>query len=83
MYYLVKWVEMDDIFNYYPCHKIFSEYNEARNFQIDKEEEFDNQENRLEELYNGKIISEIYIEEIQIQDTVSDKIIPTNSDSTC
>jgi hypothetical protein len=44
---------------------IFSDYNEARNYQIEKEEEFENQENRLDELYDGKIISEIYLEEIK------------------
>jgi hypothetical protein len=66
MKYIVKWVEMDDIFNYYPCIKIFSEYNEARNYQIEKEEEFDGQENKMEELYDGKIISEIYLEECNL-----------------
>ena len=66
MKYIVKWVEMDDIFNYYPCLKIFSEYNEARNYQIEKEEEFENQENRLDELYDGKIISEIYLDEVKL-----------------
>jgi hypothetical protein len=64
--FIVKWVEMYDIFNYYPCIKIFSEYHEARNYQIEKEEEFDGQENKMEELYDGKIISEIYLEEVKL-----------------
>jgi hypothetical protein len=66
MKYIVKWVEMDDIFNYYPCLKIFSEYDEARNYQIEKEEESEGQENKMDELYDGKIISEIYLEEIKL-----------------
>lgn len=64
MIYIVKWVEMDEIFNYYPCFNLFEQYDDARNFQIQKEEEIEQQQDRLEELFEGKIISEIYLEEI-------------------
>ena len=66
MKYIVKWVEMDEIFNYYPCVKIFVDYNEAKNFYVDKDEELNNQETKLEDLFEGKIISEIYLEEVEI-----------------
>ncbi len=63
--YIVKWVETDNIFNYYPCFKIFSEYNEAREFQAQKEAELELQNDKVEDLFEGKIISEIYIDEIK------------------
>ena len=72
---------MDDIFNYYPCIKIFSVYNEARNFQLEKEEELEQQQDKLEELYDGKIISEIYLEEIEIPEKVLSVSKSTDSDS--
>ena len=80
MNYIVKWVEMDDIFNYYPCLKIFSIYNDARNFQLEKEEEIEQQQDKLEELYDGKIISEIYLEEIAIPENVKTDSNLNNSD---
>lgn len=55
---------MDEIFNYFPCFNLFEQYEDANNFQIQKEEEIEQQQNRLEELFEGKIISEIYLEEI-------------------
>jgi len=81
MKWVVKWVEMDDIFNYYPCLKVFSIYNEAQNFQLEKEEELEQQQDKLEELYDGKIISEIYLEEIEIPEKVLSASKSTDSDS--
>lgn len=64
MIYIVKWVQMDEIHNYYPCFNLFEQYEDAKNFQIQKEEEIEQQQDRLEEIFEGKIISEIYLEEI-------------------
>jgi hypothetical protein len=69
-YYMVKWVSMDEIYNYYPCFQIFTDYIEARNFATDKEEESFNQIERPDELFEGKIVSEVYLEEFKIQDIV-------------
>lgn len=71
MLYIIKWVEMDEIYNYYPCLQIFSDENEARDFKSKKENELARQESRMEELFEGKIISEIYLEEIQIEGVVT------------
>ena len=62
--YIVKWVEMDEIFNYYPCVNIFSDYDKAREYQTEKEIELENQTDKLDNLFEGKIISEVYIEQI-------------------
>ncbi len=70
MLYIIKWIEMDEIYNYYPCLQLFSDINEARDFKSNKEDELANQESRMEELFDGKIISEIYLEEIQIEGVV-------------
>jgi len=63
MKYIVKWVEMDDIYNYYPRLRIFSDYNAARDFQGEKEE--DAESGKVDELYGGKIISDIFLEELK------------------
>jgi hypothetical protein len=63
--FIVKWVEMDDVFNYYPCIKIFSDYNDAWEFKAEKEDELEQQADKLDSLFEGKIISEIYIDEIK------------------
>lgn len=75
MIYIVKWVIMDDIFNYYPCFSLFKKYDDARNFQIQKEEEIEQQQDRLEEIFEGKIISEIYLEEILEFRIISNKTL--------
>lgn len=64
MIYIVKWVEMDEIFNYYPCFNLFEQFDDARNFQLLKEDEIELQQSRLDEIYEGKIVSDIYLEEI-------------------
>ena len=64
MEFIVKWIIIDEILNYSPCFKIFTDYNDARNFQVEKEEELATQENRLDEIFIGKIISEPILEEI-------------------
>ena len=81
MKWVVKHVEMNDVFDYYPCLQIFSVYNEARNYQLEKEEELEQQQDKLEELYDGKIISEIYLEEIEIPEKVLSVSKSTDSDS--
>lgn len=55
---------MDEIFNYYPCLKFFSNEIDARDFKLTKEDEIEQQQARLEELFEEKIISDIYLEEI-------------------
>lgn len=62
--FIVKWIEMDEIFNNYPCIKIFSDYDEAREFKAQKEDELEQQTDKLDDLFEGKIISEIYIDVI-------------------
>ena len=64
MKYIVKWVSLDDIFNYYPCHRIFSDYESAKRFQIEQEEISEQQQSKMEDLFADKIVSEIYLEEI-------------------
>ena len=63
--YIVKWVETDEVFNYYPCIKIFSDYDEAREFKAEKEAELEQQNDKFDSLLEGKIISEIYIDDIK------------------
>ena len=75
MLYILKWVEMDEIYNYYPCLQIFSDYNEARDFKNKKEDELADQESRMEELFEGKIISEIYIDEVPIESVVPNSVL--------
>jgi hypothetical protein len=64
--WIVKWVEMDCMLSYYPCLRIFGDYNKARNYQLEKEEEIEKQFEKIESLYDGKILSEIYLEEIRL-----------------
>jgi hypothetical protein len=52
--------------SYYPCLRIFGDYNKARNYQLEKEEEIEKQFEKIESLYDGKILSEIYLEEIRL-----------------
>ncbi|MCX6152771.1 MAG: hypothetical protein NT007_01290 [Candidatus Kapabacteria bacterium] len=64
--FIVKWVSMDEIHNYYPCQQIFTDYNSARSFRGEMDDELVLQELRTEELFEDKIMSEIYLEEIEI-----------------
>ena len=63
--YIVKWVETDEVFNYYPCIKIFSDYDEAREYKAEKEAELEQQNEKLDSIFEGKIISEIHIDVIE------------------
>ena len=63
--FIVKWVEMDDIFSYYPCTVIVNSYDEAMEIKSQKEDLLDAQ-SEDDEIYVGKIISEIYIDEISL-----------------
>ena len=63
--FIVKWVETDEVFNYYPCIKIFSDYNEAREYKAQKEDELEQQNDKFDSLLEGKIISEIHIDIIE------------------
>ena len=59
---VVKWVEMDEIFNYYPCVRIFTDYDKAREFKAVVEHD------KMDSSSEDKIVSEIFIEEIKIED---------------
>ena len=72
--WMVKWVSTDEIFNYYPCEKIFTDYDTARNLQSEMEEELEKQIDRVEDIFEGKILSEIFIEEIKFEDKLNHKI---------
>ncbi|MDT3740750.1 MAG: hypothetical protein RO257_14760 [Candidatus Kapabacteria bacterium] len=62
--FIVKWVEMDDVFSYYPKCKAVKTYEESRAIKSDKEEISESQHERNGDIFQGKIISEIYIDEI-------------------
>lgn len=62
--FIVKWVEMDDVFSYYPKCKVVKTYDEARVIKSEKEEISESQYERNGDIFQGKIISEIYIDEI-------------------
>ena len=64
--WVVKWVEMDDIFNYYPGVRIFSDYESARNYQYHVKADLERLIDKMECNYEGKIISEILIDEIEL-----------------
>ena len=58
--YVVSWVILDELLNLLPVFKIFINSSSADLFAETKLAEADAQEPRLEELYTGKIVSEIY-----------------------
>jgi hypothetical protein len=60
--WMIKWVEMNDCLEYYPMHKFFKDYYDAKDFQNEIDER------RGEELGidPGSIVSEVYIEEIKL-----------------
>lgn len=64
--WIVSWVVIDEIFNYYPCVRFAKNYEDAREIQSILEEEQAEQQDREDysELFFGKIVSEIYINEI-------------------
>ncbi|MBX3045199.1 MAG: hypothetical protein KIT33_10295 [Candidatus Kapabacteria bacterium] len=62
--FIVKWVEMDDVFSYYPQCKVVKTYEEARVIKSDMEEILESQYEQNGDIFSGKIISEIYIYEI-------------------
>jgi hypothetical protein len=65
--WIVKYVVFDEVYQYTPIALVFSDYESARIFKDEKEELLESQINQLEELYEDKIISEIFIEKIEIR----------------
>jgi len=63
--WVVKWVEKDDIFNYYPFIRIFADYDKAREFKAEVEHD------KMDCSSEDKIVSVIYIEEIKIDEEQS------------
>jgi len=64
--FCVKYVETDEIFNYYPCVRIFSEYDKARMFREKIETKLEEQAEKMDSIFEGKILSEVYLEEIEV-----------------
>jgi hypothetical protein len=64
--FIVKWVQMDDTFSYYPCCQFVKTYDEAREIKAEKEEITETQYERNGDIFDGKIVSEIYIDEIKV-----------------
>jgi ribosomal protein L15 len=65
--WIIKWVEMDFIYNYYPKVRFANTYDKAKEIQAELEAENEDQESEeyISELFEGKIMSEIYVEEIE------------------
>jgi len=65
--YCVKWVETDEIYNYYPCARIFSDNDKARQFREEMENKLEKQSDKIDSVFEGKILSEIYLDEIEAE----------------
>lgn len=55
---------MNDIYKKYPCIRIFPEYSEARNYQIEKNQKIAQQNERLDSIFEGKIVSDVVLYEL-------------------
>jgi hypothetical protein len=66
MWIVVKFVITDDTLNYYPCVRIFADEKKARDFKSEMETELEKQTDKLDSIFVGKILSEIYISEIKL-----------------
>ena len=64
--FIIKWVETDEIYNYYPCVRIFSDYDKARMFREKMETKLEEQSDKMDSIFEGKILSEVYLEEIEV-----------------
>lgn len=61
--FIIKWVELDDLYNNYPAVILLSNSQEAKEKFLELEKLSEEQQSQMEELFVGKIVSEIYIEE--------------------
>ncbi len=62
MNYIVKWVKLDDTLLYYPCTNVFYDYDKALDFQNEMQMELESQNEKLDEIFDGKIVSDIFLE---------------------
>ncbi|MGA2296068.1 MAG: hypothetical protein ABSG15_00785 [FCB group bacterium] len=81
--FLVKYVVMQDIFNYYPRIKFADTYEAAQEIQYDIDERFKKEEDEPDELEPGKIVSEPSIEEIKFDEKPNKKKLQVDELLTC
>lgn len=66
--FVIKWIELDDVFNYHPATAFAKTLEQA----IEKQNEIaaldESQIDRSDELFSGKIMSEVIIEEIRLKE---------------
>ena len=65
--FIIKWVELNDIYNYFPATAFAETFETALVKQYVIDERNEQQANRAEELFSGKIMSEAIIEEIRLK----------------
>ena len=69
--FIIKWVEQDEIFNYYPKILFFSKYEKARDYKSELEMILEKQSEDMVLIYKNKILSEIYLEEINSKNIIN------------
>jgi hypothetical protein len=65
--FMVSYVVLDEIFNYYPIVKFSNTREKAEQIEEDVHNEIEKQSSRMEELFDGKIVSEPYFQEIDFK----------------
>ena len=64
--YILKWIELDDKFDYYPCAILFYSYEALKQRKEEKLYHLKLQSFKPEEIYEGKIVSDLYVSEIEL-----------------
>ncbi|TAL67965.1 MAG: hypothetical protein EPN82_12905 [Bacteroidetes bacterium] len=70
--FMISYVVLDELFNYYPIVKFSNTREKAEQVEEDVREELERQTSRMEELFEGKIVSEPYFQEIDFKILVED-----------
>jgi hypothetical protein len=70
--FMVSYVVLDDILNYYPIVKFSNTLEKAQEVEAQVQEELERQSVRMEELFYGKILSETYLQEVDFKIYVSE-----------
>ncbi|TAL67646.1 MAG: hypothetical protein EPN82_13440 [Bacteroidetes bacterium] len=70
--FMISYVVLDELYNYYPIVKFSKTREKAEEVESLVHEEIEKQSSRLDELYDGKIVGEPYLQEIDFKVFVSE-----------
>ncbi len=65
--FIVSYVVLDELLNYYPLIKFAITLEKAQEVEAQVKEELEQQLDRIEELFDGKIVSEPYLHEVDFK----------------